>query len=80
VICNDGSYGAEHIQFTRKKLSPALSMTSPPDFTSMARAIGMSAYRVATPADLDSALKNLERSRGPNMIELSLDADHIDMD
>jgi acetolactate synthase-1/2/3 large subunit len=79
VICNDGSYGAEHIQFTRKGMSPAMSMIAPPNFTAIAQAIGMPAYRVANPNDLGSALNSLEFGAGPNMIELSLDPEHIAM-
>ncbi|GHD22424.1 acetolactate synthase [Tianweitania populi] len=79
ILCNDGSYGAEHIQFTNKGMSPALSMTSPPDFTGIARAMGMTACKVPNPAELEVALKTLTSRNGPSLIELSLDPEKVFM-
>lgn len=80
VVCNDGSYGAEHIQFTAKGISPDLSMTSPPDFSAVARAMGIEALRVGNEAELDAALILLGQFKGPRLIELMLDPDKVPMD
>lgn len=77
ILCNDGSYGAEHIQFTRRAMDPALSMTVPPDFTAIARAMGAGAARVSAPADLPAALEVIAGRAGPVLIELMLDPDGI---
>lgn len=73
VICNDGSYGAEHVQFTGKNMSPSLSMTTPPDFAAIARAMGLTAYRITTAAELETALQSLKTCNAPYLIELCLD-------
>lgn len=80
LLCNDGSYGAEHIQFTQKGMSPALSMTSPPDFAAIAHAMGMSACRVTNGAEIDIALDLFASGSGPRLVELRLDPDRIRMD
>lgn len=80
VICNDGSYGAEHIQFTAKGLSPALSMTRPPEFSGIAAAMGIPALRVASPEDLPAACALAAQRGGVRMIELILDPHKVRMD
>lgn len=77
IICNDGSYGAEHVQFTNRALNPALSMTQPPDFVAVARALGAEAICVRTPAELDAAEALIADRKGPCLIELRLDPDRI---
>lgn len=73
VIFNDGSYGAEHIQFTRKGMSPDLSMISPPDFTAIAKATGFKAACVTAPHEMGAAVELLRIEQGPKLIELRLD-------
>lgn len=80
ILCNDGSYGAEHIQFTGKGMSPALSMTAPPDFTAMARAIGLPAMQVTSQEELAAALDWLPAQTGPCLLELRLDPMLVMMD
>ena len=80
ILCNDGSYGAEHIQFTNKGLSPALSMTAPPDFTALAMAIGLPAMRITSVDELTAALDWLPLQSGPCLLELRLDPDLVMMD
>jgi thiamine pyrophosphate-dependent acetolactate synthase large subunit-like protein len=80
VLCNDGSFGAEHIQFTSKNMSPSMSLTNPPDFTSMAKSAGLVACRVSDPAELDAALTLLAKGTGPRLVELRLDPDLIPID
>lgn len=77
LVCNDGSYGAEHVQFTSRKLSPALSMTVPPDFAAMARAAGLEAVTVTDPESLGAACTAIKNRRGPILIDLHLDPEKV---
>lgn len=77
ILCNDGSYGAEHVQFTAKGMDPSLSLTAPPDFAAVAQAIGAQAIRVADRAGLEAAAAAIGASRGPLLIDLRLDPNHI---
>ena len=81
IVCNDGSYGAEHIQFRNKNMDPALSVLEWPDFAPIAESLGGAGVTVRTGDDLDSAvaaIKNRDRSR-PLLIDLKLDPDCIPM-
>ncbi len=80
VVCNDGSYGAEHVQFTRRGLDPALSMISPPDFSAVAQSLGLTALRVTDGAGVDAAAAMIGARRGPVLVELMLDPDRIPYD
>lgn len=80
VLCNDGSFGAEYIQFTSKQMSPEMSLTYPPDFTAIAKAAGLDVCCVTDPAELDAALALLAKSGGPRLVELRLDPDFIPID
>ena len=75
VICNDGAYGAEHIQFRNKNMDPALSMFDWPDFAKVADALGGQGFSVETFADLDRALAAIEKRDRPILIDLKLDPD-----
>lgn len=77
ILCNDGSYGAEHVQFTNRALNPALSMTNPPDFVAVSRALGAEAICVRTLDDLEAAAALIVRRKGPVLIELRLDPDRM---
>lgn len=80
LVFNDGSYGAEHIQFTAKNMAPDLSMISPPDFSSIAKAMGLEAYCVSSPKALDDALEMLGSGRGPRLLDIRLDANRVRRD
>ena len=79
VVCNDGAYGAEHIQFRNKDMDPASSTFQWPDFAPVAEALGGQGITVRSDADLDAALKliaNRDRAR-PLLIDLKLHPDHV---
>lgn len=80
VLCNDGSFGAEHIQFTSRSMSPNMSLTNPPDFTAIAKATGLEACLVTVPAELDAALTLLAKGMGPRLVELRLDPNFVPLD
>lgn len=74
LLCNDSSYGAEHIQFTSRSLNPEISMFAWPEFADVAIALGGSGVTVRTEQDLklaDHAIRNRDR---PLLIDIKLDA------
>ncbi|WP_116996710.1 thiamine pyrophosphate-binding protein [Desertimonas flava] len=74
VICNDGSYGAEYVQFVDRGLDPGLSLFTRPSFAAVATALGAHGVTVNTAADLtliDTALA--DPSRRPLLIDVRLD-------
>jgi thiamine pyrophosphate-dependent acetolactate synthase large subunit-like protein len=79
VICNDGSYGAEHIQFTNRSMDPSLSMINSPDFVAIAQAIGAEAVKICSREGIDLACKAIATRSGPLVIDLKLDPDCIPM-
>ncbi len=77
VICNDGAYGAEHIQFRNKNMDPALSMFEWPDFAAVADALGGQGFSVSTFADLERALAAIPTRDRPILIDVKLDPDSM---
>ncbi|MGI3171028.1 thiamine pyrophosphate-binding protein [Pseudooceanicola sp. C21-150M6] len=73
LLCNDGSYGAEHVQFTNRKMAPDLSLTAPPDFATMAQGAGFDAVTVTDTAGLDRACSAIASRLRPLLIDLRLD-------
>ncbi len=79
VICNDGGYGAEYIQFRNKNMDPALSLFAWPDLAPVADALGGQGITVRSEADLDAAAHAIgtrDRTR-PMLIDLRLDPELI---
>ncbi|MGR3378149.1 thiamine pyrophosphate-binding protein [Salipiger abyssi] len=79
VICNDGSYGAEHVQFTNRRMDPALSMIARIDFAATCATLGFATVRVTDAASLDAACTAIAERRGPVLIDLRLDPEKIEM-
>ncbi|WP_163851744.1 thiamine pyrophosphate-binding protein [Pseudooceanicola aestuarii] len=77
ILCNDGSYGAEHVQFTNRRIAPDLSMIAPPDFAAVARANGLEAVAVTDASSLDAACAAIGARRGPLLIDLRLDPEKV---
>lgn len=77
VICNDGAYGAEHIQFRRKNMDPELSMFQWPDFGKVADALGGKGFRVTNFGELRAALAASKDATVPVLIDLILDPDNM---
>lgn len=79
LVLNDGSYGAEHIQFRRKDMDPSLSVLDWPDLAPVAEALGGVGVTVRSDDDLESAARAIgtrDRSR-PLLIDVKLDPDFI---
>lgn len=79
IVCNDGSYGAEHVQFTNRNMPPDLSMIDPPDFAAVAQAMGLWSLRVTDRDQLEAACLAIRERRGPVLIDLRLDPAKIEM-
>lgn len=77
VVLNDGAYGAEHIQFRRKGMDPAISLFDWPDFGPVATALGGQGFTVHNLAELDEALAAIPRRTRPILIDIKLDPDNI---
>ena len=75
IVCNDAAYGAEHIQFRRKGMDPALSMFDWPDFAKVAEALGGRGFSVSTFGELEAALAAIADHRGPVLIDMKFDPD-----
>jgi len=79
VICNDGAYGSEHIQFRNKGMDPLSSTFAWPEFSCVANALGGQGYAVRDEEELKAAvvaIQQRDRIR-PILIDLKLDPDHI---
>jgi len=73
VIMNDGSYGAEYIQFTNKGMDPSISTFEWPSFAAVASALGGIGYAVRTQEELQKVLDSLADRDRPVLIEVFLD-------
>ncbi|WP_333828782.1 thiamine pyrophosphate-binding protein [Pararhodobacter sp.] len=78
ILCNDGSYGAEYIQFANRNLPTDLSMIAPPDFAALGTAAGIASLCVRDEAELDAACRAIRDRKGPLMIDLRLDPAKIE--
>lgn len=79
ILCNDGSYGAEHVQFTNRNMDAELSMIAPIDFAAIGATLGFATVRVSDEDSLDEACAAISNRSGPVLIDLHLDPEKIDM-
>jgi thiamine pyrophosphate-dependent acetolactate synthase large subunit-like protein len=77
VIYNDGSYGAEHIQFHTKNMDPALSLHRWPSFAAVAESMGATGVTVRNLGDLDAAAEAIRNRKGVVLIDVTLDPQMI---
>lgn len=73
VVCNDGSYGAEYVQYEARGLDPTLSLFHWPEFAELATAMGGTGISVRTSSDLERACELIRSASGPLLIDLKLD-------
>jgi thiamine pyrophosphate-dependent acetolactate synthase large subunit-like protein len=73
IVCNDGSYGAEHVQYTGRERDAALSLFRWPEFAALARTLGGTGVAVRDDADLALACEAIRARCGPLLIDLKLD-------
>ncbi|MCT4553310.1 MAG: thiamine pyrophosphate-binding protein [Pelagimonas sp.] len=77
ILCNDAAYGAEHIQFRDRKMDPGLTTFDWPSFAATATALGGTGIEVRSLRELDAAIAQLDGIKGPALLELHLDPDHV---
>jgi thiamine pyrophosphate-dependent acetolactate synthase large subunit-like protein len=73
VVCNDGGYGAEHVQYVNRGLDPALALFDWPEFAAVAETLGGTGIAVRNRADLERACALIADCSGPLLIDLKLD-------
>jgi len=77
LLCNDGGYGAEHVQFRDRGMDPGAALFDWPDFAPVAAALGGEGVTVRGPQDLPAAAEAIRRRRGPLLIDLKIDPDRV---
>ncbi|MEZ5262519.1 MAG: thiamine pyrophosphate-dependent enzyme [Acidimicrobiales bacterium] len=73
VIYNDGSYGAEHIQFHNKAMDPGLSLHRWPSFAAVAQSMGATGVTVHNLDELASVGEVIADRQGVVLIDVKLD-------
>lgn len=77
IVCNDGSYGAEHIQFRDRDLDPDISIFKWPDFAAVADSLGGEGVTIKCLTDLSKLPKLIEGRTRPLLIDIKLDPDSV---
>jgi acetolactate synthase-1/2/3 large subunit len=77
IVCNDGSYGAEHIKFKMRQKDPGMILFDWPDFAPLAVALGGSGVTVRSESDFAAAQQAIDSRTGPILIDLKLDPERI---
>ena len=77
ILCNDGSFGAEHVQLTDRQLNPSLSMITTPNFAAIAEVMGFNALQVTDEDSLSKACDLVRQPKGQILIDLILDPTRI---
>lgn len=75
IVCNDGSYGSEHIQFRDRGMDPSISLFDWPDLAPVADALGGRGVTVRALSDLAAVEAALKRRTGPVLVDIKLDPD-----
>lgn len=73
VVCNDGGYGAEYVQYEARGRDPAPSLFAWPSFAAVAEALGGSGVTVHDEASLARACAAIAERTGPLLVDLRLD-------
>lgn len=73
VVCNDGGYGAELVQFEARGLNPDLALFKWPAFADLANTLGGTGITVRNESDLEDACAAIATRSGPLLIDLKLD-------
>ncbi|CUH80686.1 Thiamine pyrophosphate enzyme, central domain [Tropicibacter naphthalenivorans] len=79
LICNDGSYGAEHVQFSNRAMDPSPSMIAQIDFAAAAQTLGLKTVCVSDADSLKTACEAIKTRDAPLLIDLRLDPIKIEM-
>jgi thiamine pyrophosphate-dependent acetolactate synthase large subunit-like protein len=77
VLCNDGAYGAEHMQLVERGMPAGLVEFEWPDLAEVATALGGRGIAVRNDADLDHVAGHIRNQDRPLLIDLRLDPRQI---
>jgi len=77
ILCNDGAYGAEHIQFIDRNMDPGLTQFDWPCFAEVATALGGRGILVRSDRELQTAIDAIDSRDRPLLIELRLDPNDV---
>lgn len=77
AVCNDGSYGAEHVQFSSRGMDPSLSMFDWPSLAAVATSLGGQGVTVRNRADLDAMAEAIDCREGPLLIDIKIDPTRV---
>ncbi len=80
VVCNDGSYGAEHHKFLAKNLTPEIVLFDWPDFAPVAIALGGEGITVRSEADWEAVPRAITNRKKPLLIDIKLDPNQVPWD
>ena len=80
AVFNDDAYGAEHIQFTRRGMDPALSVLGWPDLAPVAEALGGLGITIRSTEDFSEAARIVAARDRPVLIDIKLDPADIPFD
>jgi acetolactate synthase-1/2/3 large subunit len=80
VVCNDSSFGAEHVQLVRKGCDPALSLFDWPDLAAVARSLGAHGTTVSGIGALEAAIDEAGARSGVTLINLLLSVEELSSD
>lgn len=75
IVCNDGSYGAEYVQFRDRQMDPRLSLLEWPDFAAVAEALGGQGITFRTENDIAWVEKAIDSRNRPLLIDVKLNVD-----
>jgi thiamine pyrophosphate-dependent acetolactate synthase large subunit-like protein len=71
VVSRNGSLALEENKARSEGLQPFGQVLNNPDFAAVARAFGWAAWRVESPAELASALRQAINHRGPALVDVA---------
>lgn len=77
IICNDGAYGAEHVQYVDKKLDPSMAEIDWPSFAEVAKSLGGDGIEVTSADELEDAIDFINNRKGPIIVDLKMDPNNI---
>jgi thiamine pyrophosphate-dependent acetolactate synthase large subunit-like protein len=79
-VMNDGAYGAEHIQFKRRNLDPAVVEMQWPEFAGVADSLGGRGLTVRDPADFEQVKEAIDDRDRPLLVDVKLDPNDVSSD
>jgi thiamine pyrophosphate-dependent acetolactate synthase large subunit-like protein len=77
IVANDSSYGAEYVQLRDRGMDASISMSTWPDLSEVATAMGGHGLSVKRHADLFAVESAIERGDFPLLVDVILDASEV---